>query len=129
MARIEFEGVSKVFPDGTKAVDDLTLDIPDGGFTVLVGPSGSGKSTAVRMVESKTYAAEQASAHTITATRPGLAFAQFAVALRALRPALQPMLTTNAISGARRCAPTTAGLPAAAASRADLPQSMRRSTL
>src|SRR3954462_14000783 len=50
MARIEFEGVSKVFPDGTRAVDELTLDIPDGGFTVLVGPSGSGKSTALRMV-------------------------------------------------------------------------------
>jgi multiple sugar transport system ATP-binding protein len=50
MAGIEFEGVSKVFADGTKAVDDLTLDIPDGGFTVLVGPSGSGKSTALRMV-------------------------------------------------------------------------------
>src|SRR6188472_776891 len=50
MASIEFEGVSKVFPDGTRAVDDLTLDIPDGGFTVLVGPSGSGKSTALRMV-------------------------------------------------------------------------------
>src|SRR5215207_5764925 len=50
MASIEFEGVTKVFPDGTKAVDELTLDIPDGGFTVLVGPSGSGKSTALRMV-------------------------------------------------------------------------------
>ena len=50
MASIAFEGVSKVFADGTRAVDDLTLDIPDGGFTVLVGPSGSGKSTALRMV-------------------------------------------------------------------------------
>jgi multiple sugar transport system ATP-binding protein len=50
MASIGFEGVSKVFPDGTRAVDELTLDLPDGGFTVLVGPSGSGKSTALRMV-------------------------------------------------------------------------------
>ena len=50
MAGIAFEGVSKVFGDGTCAVDDLTLEIPDGGFTVLVGPSGSGKSTALRMV-------------------------------------------------------------------------------
>src|SRR6186997_1085961 len=50
MAGIAFEGVSKVFGDGTRAVDDLTLEIPDGGFTVLVGPSGSGKSTALRMV-------------------------------------------------------------------------------
>jgi multiple sugar transport system ATP-binding protein len=50
MAGIAFEGVSKVFGDGTRAVDELTLEIPDGGFTVLVGPSGSGKSTALRMV-------------------------------------------------------------------------------
>ncbi len=50
MASIGFSDVSKVFPDGTKAVDQLDLDIPDGGFTVLVGPSGSGKSTALRMV-------------------------------------------------------------------------------
>jgi multiple sugar transport system ATP-binding protein len=50
MASIAFEGVSKVFPDGTVAVRDLDLAIPDGDFTVLVGPSGSGKSTALRMV-------------------------------------------------------------------------------
>ena len=50
MASIAFEGVSKVFPDGTKAVDGLNLDIEDGEFTILVGPSGSGKSTALRMV-------------------------------------------------------------------------------
>jgi multiple sugar transport system ATP-binding protein len=50
MASIAFSEVSKVFPDGTKAVDQLDLNIPDGGFTVLVGPSGSGKSTALRMV-------------------------------------------------------------------------------
>jgi len=49
MAAIAFEGVSKVFPDGTVAVRDLDLAIPDGDFTVLVGPSGSGKSTALRM--------------------------------------------------------------------------------
>src|SRR3954449_3708224 len=50
MASIAFEGVSKVFPDGTRAVDGLDLDIEDGEFTILVGPSGSGKSTALRMV-------------------------------------------------------------------------------
>ncbi len=50
MASIAFSDVSKVFPDGTAAVDGLDLDIADGGFTVLVGPSGSGKSTALRMV-------------------------------------------------------------------------------
>jgi multiple sugar transport system ATP-binding protein len=50
MASIALSGVSKVFPDGTTAVDELDLDVADGGFTVLVGPSGSGKSTALRMV-------------------------------------------------------------------------------
>jgi multiple sugar transport system ATP-binding protein len=50
VAQITFEDVSKVFPDGTRAVDGLDLEIADGEFTVLVGPSGSGKSTALRMV-------------------------------------------------------------------------------
>ena len=50
MASIAFEDVSKVFPDGTRAVDGLDLEIADGEFTILVGPSGSGKSTALRMV-------------------------------------------------------------------------------
>src|SRR3979411_3377572 len=42
--------MSKVYPDGTKAVDRLTLDIGDGEFMILVGPSGCGKSTALRMI-------------------------------------------------------------------------------
>jgi multiple sugar transport system ATP-binding protein len=50
VASIAFAGVSKVFPDGTCAVDALDLSVSDGEFTVLVGPSGSGKSTALRMV-------------------------------------------------------------------------------
>ena len=50
MARVEFEGVSKVFGDGTRAVDSLDLEIADGEFMVLVGPSGCGKTTALRMV-------------------------------------------------------------------------------
>ncbi len=50
MASVSFDRVSKVFPDGTTAVDRLSLDVEDGEFLVLVGPSGSGKSTALRMV-------------------------------------------------------------------------------
>jgi len=50
MAALAFEGVSKVFPDGTKAVRDFDLDVGDGELMVLVGPSGSGKSTALRML-------------------------------------------------------------------------------
>src|SRR5258708_8247658 len=42
--------MSKVYPEGTKAVDALTLEIGDGEFMVLVGPSGCGKTTALRMV-------------------------------------------------------------------------------
>ena len=47
---IEFRGVSKRFPDGTVAVDDLDLEVRDGGITVFVGPSGCGKTTSLRMV-------------------------------------------------------------------------------
>ncbi len=47
---IRLEGVSKRYPDGTVAVDDLSLTAPDGKITVLVGPSGCGKTTSLRMV-------------------------------------------------------------------------------
>ncbi|HVN62534.1 MAG TPA: sn-glycerol-3-phosphate ABC transporter ATP-binding protein UgpC [Gaiellaceae bacterium] len=50
MAEITFDGVSKVYEDGTRAVDDLELEIRDGELMVLVGPSGCGKTTALRMV-------------------------------------------------------------------------------
>jgi multiple sugar transport system ATP-binding protein len=50
MARIELDHVTKVYPGGVPAINDLSLDIGDGDFMVLVGPSGSGKSTALRMV-------------------------------------------------------------------------------
>jgi sn-glycerol 3-phosphate transport system ATP-binding protein len=49
MATVEFLGVTKKF-DQVVAVDDLSLDIADGEFMVLVGPSGCGKTTAIRMV-------------------------------------------------------------------------------
>src|SRR6059036_3706877 len=50
MAEVTFDRVSKIYPDGTRAVNDVSLDIRDGEFMVLVGPSGCGKTTALRMV-------------------------------------------------------------------------------
>ncbi|MEO8887724.1 MAG: ATP-binding cassette domain-containing protein [Jatrophihabitantaceae bacterium] len=47
---IRFESVTKQYPDGTKAVDDLSLVAPSGEITVLVGPSGCGKTTSLRMI-------------------------------------------------------------------------------
>ena len=50
MAGVTFDDVSKIYPDGTRAVSSLDLSIVDGEFMVLVGPSGCGKTTALRMV-------------------------------------------------------------------------------
>jgi len=47
---ITFENVSKRYPDGTVALDDLSLECLTGKTTVFVGTSGSGKTTAVRMI-------------------------------------------------------------------------------
>ena len=47
---ITFGGVTKRYPDGTVAVDDLTLEVPTGTLTVFVGPSGCGKTTSMRMI-------------------------------------------------------------------------------
>jgi multiple sugar transport system ATP-binding protein len=50
VARVAFEHVEKVYPNGFHAVHDLNIDVADGEFLVLVGPSGCGKSTAMRMI-------------------------------------------------------------------------------
>ena len=50
MAEIDLVNVTKRFPDGTVAVDDVTFTIADGEFFILVGPSGCGKSTLLNMI-------------------------------------------------------------------------------
>ena len=50
MDGIRLEATTKVYPNGVKAIDNVTLDIRAGEFMVLVGPSGCGKSTLLRMI-------------------------------------------------------------------------------
>src|SRR5438132_14142912 len=47
---IRLESVTKRFPNGLVAVDDLSLEVPEGRTCVLVGPSGCGKTTTMKMV-------------------------------------------------------------------------------
>ena len=50
MSGVKLENISKIYPNGFKAVDGINLDINDKEFVVLVGPSGCGKSTTLRMI-------------------------------------------------------------------------------
>jgi multiple sugar transport system ATP-binding protein len=50
LATVDFQNVSKRYPDGTLALQNFDLKINDGEFVVLVGPSGCGKSTALRLL-------------------------------------------------------------------------------
>jgi multiple sugar transport system ATP-binding protein len=50
VSTVSLKDVTKVWPDGTTAVDNISLDVTDGEFMVLLGPSGCGKSTVLRMI-------------------------------------------------------------------------------
>jgi multiple sugar transport system ATP-binding protein len=50
MTGIEIRGLTRQFPDGTKALDGVDLDVGQGELLVLVGPSGSGKTTLLRLI-------------------------------------------------------------------------------
>src|SRR6201985_2624136 len=50
MAPITLDHITKRYPDGQLAVNDINLDIADGEFVILVGPSGCGKSTTLNMI-------------------------------------------------------------------------------
>ncbi len=50
MGSININNVGKIYPNGTRALEDVNIEINDGEFVVLVGPSGCGKTTLLRMV-------------------------------------------------------------------------------
>ncbi|MDA9603796.1 sn-glycerol-3-phosphate ABC transporter ATP-binding protein UgpC [Candidatus Actinomarina sp.] len=50
MGAIKISSVGKIYPNGTRALEDVNIEINDGEFVVLVGPSGCGKTTLLRMV-------------------------------------------------------------------------------
>ena len=50
MGAIKITSVGKIYPNGTRALEDVNIEINDGEFVVLVGPSGCGKTTLLRMV-------------------------------------------------------------------------------
>ena len=50
MATIEMKSIVKEYGDGFPAVNDVSIDVADGEFMILVGPSGCGKSTLLRMI-------------------------------------------------------------------------------
>ena len=50
MSFLELNKVTKIYPNGTKAVHETSMNVENGEFMVFVGPSGCGKSTLLRMI-------------------------------------------------------------------------------
>ena len=50
MSMIEFKGVNKIYPNGTRALNDVSFKVEPGEFVFVIGESGAGKSTIVKML-------------------------------------------------------------------------------
>ena len=68
MAEVTFNEVDKVYDNGVHAVQELSLEIADSEFLVLVGPSGCGKTTALRMVAGLEEISDGTAARSATAS-------------------------------------------------------------
>lgn len=72
MARVELREVGRVYGQGHRAVDRVSLSVADGELLVLVGPSGCGKSTVLRMVAGlERYLERSGRPGWASASRPG----------------------------------------------------------
>ncbi|MCG8916103.1 ATP-binding cassette domain-containing protein [Actinokineospora sp. PR83] len=130
---IEFQSVTKRYPDGTVAVDALDLTIEDGGITVLVGPSGCGKTTSLRMINRMVDPTEgtvlidgrDVRAQSPSALRRGIGYVIQNAGLFPHRTVLDNVATVPVLTGTGRAAARkraaelleTVGLPAALAKR------------
>ncbi len=71
---IRLDEVTKVYPNGKHAVEDIDLVVPEGGFVFLVGPSGAGKSTLIKLLvrdEEATTGALEVAGHDLTTIKRG----------------------------------------------------------
>jgi multiple sugar transport system ATP-binding protein len=94
MAEVALADVTKVYPNGTRALDRFNLSVRDGERVVIVGPSGSGKSTALRLIaglESVTSGTISIAGRVVNAVSPR----DRDVALVFQRPSLYPHLTVR----------------------------------
>ncbi|MGH2750757.1 MAG: ABC transporter ATP-binding protein [Actinomycetota bacterium] len=74
MAEVQVSSLTKVFPNGVRAIDGLDLSIAEGEFFALLGPSGCGKTTLLRMIaglETPTDGTISIAGRDVTATQPG----------------------------------------------------------